>query len=257
MPTRREAIATIGAGLASLAGCSGGAPTQPVEEAVADGPGRITVRPRTPTEPAPIGQHEMPLTTGVVGLTFFPTTYSHARPAPVALLFHGIAHGPDELMTPLRPIAERIGMVLVAIGSASLTWDLVQSRGLFGVDVPRVNRALDWLFDRCRVDTARLSLAGFSDGASYAVAMGRVNGDLFNRVIAYSPAAYYLTGAAGKPEFYVTHGSLDDVASVDTTRVTTVPNLRALGYSVEYHEFVGGHGVPQGLLDASMTWAAR
>lgn len=41
------------------------------------------------------------------------------------------------------------------------------------------------------VDTTRLGVGGFSDGASYALSLGLTNGDLFTHVIAFSPGALY------------------------------------------------------------------
>jgi predicted esterase len=60
-------------------------------------------------------------------------------------------------------------------------------RGSYGPDVDFINRSLQYVFDRYTVDPARLGIAGFSDGASYALSLGLPNGDLFSHIIAFSP----------------------------------------------------------------------
>jgi len=59
--------------------------------------------------------------------------------------------------------AEARGIVLPAVDSRSETWDVV-AQGGFGADV--------LYLDRCRVDPARITLAGFSDGASLRAGPG-------------------------------------------------------------------------------------
>jgi phospholipase/carboxylesterase len=98
---------------------------------------------------------------------------------------------------------------------------------------------------------------GFSDGATYALALGRVNGDLFRRVNVYSPGFLIPITPVGKPEFFITHGTQGQVLPIDTTRNVIVPSLRADGYSVEFHEWVGGHGVSAALLEESVQWFVR
>ena len=145
--------------------------------------------------------------------------------------------------------------MLIAVGSNDSTWDLI--RGPFGADVRAIDKALTWLFSRCAIDTSRLGVIGFSDGATYSLALGRVNGDLFRRVIAYSPGFLAAVETVGRPEIFVTHGTQDQVLSVGTTRNVIVPALQGAGYIVQYREFTGGHGVTQPLLAESIDWFVR
>ena len=87
-------------------------------------------------------------------------------------------------------------------------------------------------------------MAGFSDGASYALGLGLANGDLFAHVVAFSPG--FVPGASreGRPAVFVTHGDADDVLPVEQTSRRIVPVLREEGYDVTYREFPGGHTVP-------------
>jgi predicted esterase len=65
--------------------------------------------------------------------------------------------------------------------------DVHWCRGSYGPDVDFINRSMSYVFDRYAVDPARLGIAGFSDGASYALSLGLPNGDLFSHIIAFSP----------------------------------------------------------------------
>jgi len=49
-----------------------------------------------------------------------------------------------------------------------------------------VNRALERVFDTVAVDPAAHCSRGFSE-VHYALSLGLINGDLFNRVVAFSP----------------------------------------------------------------------
>ncbi len=60
-------------------------------------------------------------------------------------------------------------------------------RGGFGPDVRFIDKALSKVFGSYRIDPSHLAVAGFSDGASYALSLGLPNGDLFSHIIAFSP----------------------------------------------------------------------
>ena len=248
--TRREALAAIGGGVA-LAACRSDSVTGNSDWSN----GRIVTRPSVPTITPPNGITTIPLTIGVNGLLFVPTTYKPSTPAPFAFLLHGAGGGASELMLPISAYAESRGLVLAAVTSVDGTWDAI--RGEFGADVHNINTTLDWVFARCAVDVTRFGLMGFSDGATYAIGLGRINGDLFRRVNVYSPGFLLPVAPVSKPEFFITHGTADRVLSVESTRNIIVPQLRNSGYSVDYREWDGGHGVPAALLEQSVDWFVR
>jgi predicted esterase len=119
-----------------------------------------------------------------------------------------------------------------------------------------IDAALAWTFLRVNVDPARLTIAGFSDGASYALALGLTNGDLFRRVLAFSPGFLSVRTAHGKPPVYLTHGTGDTILPIDSTSRRIVPALQQAGYSVDYHEFDGGHVIKQSLAEEALAWAS-
>ena len=144
-------------------------------------------------------------------------------------------------------------MILLAPDSRSSTWDLVQ--GSFGPDVAFLDLALQYTFERCRIDPARLALGGFSDGASYALSLGLPNGDLFSHLVAYSPGFLVRSRPlAGTPRIFVSHGTNDTILPVSISRDTIVPALRDAGYDVTYQEFDGGHEVPAAISEAALDW---
>jgi phospholipase/carboxylesterase len=124
------------------------------------------------------------------------------------------------------------------------TWDVIM--GAYGPDVAFLDAALEQVFRQHRVDPRRVALAGFSDGASYALSLAIGNGDLFTHALAFSPGFAAPPDPVGRPVIFVSHGTEDDVLPVDRCSHRLVPRLQRAGYEVRYHEFAGGHYVPAG-----------
>jgi hypothetical protein len=57
----------------------------------------------------------------------------------------------------------------------------------YGPDVEFIDRALESTFERLALETRRLAITSFSDGASYSLSLGLTNGDLLTHLIAFSP----------------------------------------------------------------------
>ena len=123
------------------------------------------------------------------------------------------------------------------------------SGGVFDV------QADEGVFERCSVDPARIALAGFSDGASYALSLGACNGDLLTHLVAFSPG-FYDPGEpiVGRPRVFVSHGIQDPILSVEGTQNVILPTLLTDGYDVTYEEFSGGHSVPRSIGDQAFDW---
>jgi phospholipase/carboxylesterase len=154
----------------------------------------------------------------------------------------------------MKPLADETGMVLLAVDSREATWDIQYAA--YRNDIPFIDSALALAFRSVAVDPARVAVAGFSDGASYALSIGRINGDLFRKIAAFSPG-YFADGyPRGIPRVFITHGTGDPILDIDNTSRRIVPVLRFQGYPVEYHEFDGGHAVPAELLRAAALWLA-
>jgi phospholipase/carboxylesterase len=248
--TRREALrrTTFSALAVATGGClhSTGPGT--------GGDGRLTTRAATPTTTTSPGLYPLGFGRTRDGFLYVPTSYKADTPAPLALLLHGAGQEASELLTPMRPLADTAGLVLLAVDSRDRTWDAIL--GAFSADVQFIDRALAHAFSRVRIDATRVRIAGFSDGASYSLTLGIINGDLFSRVAAFSPGFIVNGPLNGKPKIFVTHGTRDTILPIDQTSRQLVPALKNAGYDVEYHEFDGGHGVPPTLLPQATTWLA-
>lgn len=249
--SRREALGRCAAGMAAdaLGTCRGAEVIRPA------GPARLGTllsRPAPPTLAVTPGLQPLGLATGRDGVLYVPAGYDAAVPAPLLLLLHGAGGAGDSIAEGFAPLADATGVVLLAPDSRARTWDRI--RGGFGPDVAFIDGALAHAFARCNADPARVATGGFSDGASYALALGLTNGDLFSRLLALSPGFAPADTRRGTPRIFVTHGVQDTVLPIDQCSRRIVPALRALGYEVRYEEFDGGHAIPRELATTAMEW---
>lgn len=181
-----------------------------------------------------------------------PTGYQSSSPAPLVIAFHGAGGRGDAWMTGYGDRMDAAGIILLGPDSLLSTWDALTDD--FGTDVEFVNQVVDQLFDRCAIDTNRIALLGFSDGASYALSLGLANGDRVLRTVTHSPGFYVDAPRHGQPSFFLSHGVSDSVLPIDQTSRLIVPALRALGDSVTYVEFSGRHEVPDTIADQAVAW---
>ncbi|MDH3270219.1 MAG: hypothetical protein OEN56_02730 [Gemmatimonadota bacterium] len=254
-PSRRDFLRLSVAGLlpAWAAACIP-EPTTTGFFGVEPDPARMPVRPHAPTLPAPMGASQLDFVpTGRDGILYVPDGYDAATPAPLLVTLHGRARSADDWV-PFYPKCDERGIVMLAVDSRGVTWDRADS-GSFGPDVAFINGALDYVFDRCLIDTTRIALAGFSDGASYALSLGPSNGELFTHLIAFSPG-FSAPGPQpiGFPLIWISHGIQDPVLTEEYTRYEMVPDLRIQGYTVQYVRFEGGHEVPAAISNAALDW---
>jgi phospholipase/carboxylesterase len=170
------------------------------------------------------------------------------------VLLHGAGSSGRAILELLDRVAAEATALVLAPDSRGATWDAV--RGGFGPDVELIERAMDDVLSRTRVDPERTVLAGFSDGASYALSLGLPNGDLFSHIAAFSPGFVLPAPGHGRPPVFVSHGRDDPVLPIDRCSRRIVPALRRAGYDVRYVEFDGGHGIPDDVARAALRWTA-
>jgi phospholipase/carboxylesterase len=178
------------------------------------------------------------------GLLYVPEGYRATQEgAPFALVLHGSRSDAIRGISPFLGPAEEAGLVLLAPDSRDpRDWDFVFP-GRYGPDVRFIDRALERTFGRLAVDPGRLAVAGFSDGASYALSLGLTNGDLFTHAMAFSAGLVNPAARRGEPRVFVSHGTGDEVLRIGKTSRRIVPWLEREGYEVRYREFEGGHVV--------------
>lgn len=219
-----------------------------------EGSTRLGSRPGTPTSAGPLGLRRLGLGGDIDGSVYVPASYSAATPAPLVLLLHGAGGDAADFITPFIAEADQTGHVLLAVDSRKVTWDF--AGGTFGPDIAFMDNALADTFSRYRIDAQRVAVGGFSDGATMSLAVGLSNGDLFRRVVAWTPGALIDTKHRGEPGVFVSHGSLDAIFPVGPNARVIVNELRKQGYHVEYREFNGAHVLPADIMHESMVWMA-
>jgi phospholipase/carboxylesterase len=141
---------------------------------------------------------------------------------------------------------------VLAPDSRGSTWDAI--RGGFGADVAFLNDELERVFAGVPVDPTRLAIGGFSDGASYALSLGLINGDLFPRILAFSPGFIIDRTPHGKPSVFISHGTADQILPIDQSSRIIVPALRRRGYAVSYRDFDGPHQIPPEIAREGLGW---
>jgi phospholipase/carboxylesterase len=198
------------------------------------------------------GLRELSVDAGRPVLIYVPAGYAADRPAPLVVMLHGAGGNPRRVLSYVTALADSAGVILLAPQSAGTTWDAV--RGRYGSDVGFIDRALAYVFAHYAIDSTRLAIGGFSDGATYALSLGITNGDLFTHVIAFSPGFMVPAAQRGEPRLFVSHGTMDQVLSIDACSRRIVRRVRDAGYDVLYREFDGGHTVPRVIAREAFAW---
>jgi phospholipase/carboxylesterase len=192
-------------------------------------------------------------------------------PFPLLIFFHGASGSGEQLLHYLGSSLQSVPAVIVAPDALRRTWDalMVEAWTLldlftgggrparFGSDLVFVNELIAESFRRAPIDRSRIALVGFSDGATYALALGRANGESIGKVVAFSPGFIYPARRRGRPEIFLSHGRSDRVLPVERASRRINRDLIAEGYDVVYREFEGGHVVPHEVAREAVAWATR
>lgn len=232
--------------------------------------GRLTARPKSSTGVPPVNQAQdaraTPLGSSTVGRQTYlgldrdrdailqlPKSTTNT-PLPLLLFLHGATQSADDMFWYLDSAPDEAGVAILAPNARDTTWDAITDS--FGPDVDFINRALQRVFDTVAIDTARIAIGGFSDGATYAISLGLRNGDLFNRVAAFSPG-FVIDGATqGKPGFFISHGTRDHILPIDRCGRQVAADLKTRGYEVTFREFAGDHEIPGDVMREGLRWVA-
>ena len=214
--------------------------------------GRLVARPTQPTGTGAVGLQPLGLSAKRDGLLYVPKNYQASRPAPLVVMLHGAGGDARGGLTPFLNLADAAGLILLAPASRRETWDVLF--GQYGPDISLIDQALAQTFSRYAVDTHRIAIEGFSDGASYALSVGITNGDLFTHVIAFSPGFMTPASQVGEPRLFISHGTQDSVLPINVCSRKIVPQVRRAGYDVLYREFDGPHTIPPAIADSALDW---
>ena len=215
-------------------------------------PGRFSTRPHKPTRTLSPGEHILAEDGTRRAILFVPSTYDPTRPAPFFLALHGATGSGDSMLRGSRAAAEAHGVVMLSPSSRDYTWDAIRSS--YGSDFAQIDRLMNDVFDQCSIDPQRVAVGGFSDGATYAVSIGLINGDVFTHVVGHS-AGFIIGGTRhGKPKVFLSHGRQDTILPIDQCGRRIAAQLRREGYDLRFDEFEGGHTATPEMRDTAMRW---
>lgn len=232
----------------ATAACGGG--SSPTAPSGIDG--RLLSRPQAGRTTLSPGPHELISESGLSdGIIYVPRGVDPGDLLPFAVMLHG-GGGTAMTMEFTVALAEEFGVALLVPNSRFRTWDAVV--GPFGADATFLDGALARVFAGCAIDPARVTVGGISDGATYALALGLLNGDLFTGVVAFSPGFLKQVDRFGRPRVFVSHGTHDTVLNIEIGSRAIVRQLLSEGYDVTYREFDGGHWVPDEIAREAFAW---
>jgi phospholipase/carboxylesterase len=199
--------------------------------------------------PLPAGLHPLGLGEPRDGRLRVPATPGQG-PLPLVVMLHGATGNWERALKRLGSIAEH-ALVLLP-DSLGTSWDVLE--GGYGPDIQRLDAALHRVFAAWPIDPRRCAIAGFSDGASYALSLALMNGDLFSHCLAFSPGFAAPLKLAGRAAFFVSHGTEDAVLPIDTCSRRLMPQLERAGYQGHYMEFPGKHEVTEAVRIAALAF---
>ena len=213
--------------------------------------GRLTARPHEIGKSSVSGQVKLELESRRDAILQVPRSETQST-FPLLVLLHGAGQSADDMFWYLGSAHEEAGVAVLAPNSRERTWDALFDG--FGPDVEFLNRALERVFETVAVDATRIALGGFSDGATYAISLGLINGDLFNHVVGFSPGFVVNGTPKGKPRFFISHGTRDHILPIDRCGRRIATDLKARGYDVTFREFDGDHEIPADVAREGLRW---
>ena len=203
--------------------------------------GRLTARPRDGVKTTSTGEIKLGLDRERDSILWLPQRAVES-PLPLFVMLHGATQSAGDMFWYLGNAPEEAGVAVLAPYSRDTTWDAIG--GGFGIDVEFLNRALERVFANVSIDPKRISIGGFSDGASYGISLGLINGDLFTSIVAFSPGFVIDGTPNSKPRIFISHGTNDGILPIDRCGRRIAAQLKARGYDVTFREFEGDHEIP-------------
>jgi phospholipase/carboxylesterase len=195
-----------------------------------------------------------------------------ADKAPLIVLLHGVGSNEKDLFSFANRLPPQYLVVSargpVVVGTDSFGWYRVDfSTGAPVIDARQAEESrqqiiafIDYLAHRYTIDTKRVYLVGFSQGAimSYSVALTRpdkvagiaaMSGRLLEEVKTQVAAEESLKGL----RLYIAHGVADRVLPVTFAR-DAAAFFKTLGVVPAYHEYPEGHTISLPMLEDLLGW---
>lgn len=212
---------------------------------------RLYARPLPVAQAAPLGLLPLELGGASDGYLYVPASYEHTRPSALIVMLHGSGGHAHHGVEILHPLAEESRAIVLAPASADYSWETMLGR--YATPVALLNRALEQVFSAYAVDPSRIALAGFSDGASCALALGLAHPDLFTHVIAFSPG-FVLPHDTPRNRIFISHGTRDEIQPIGSCSHRILGQLERSASPVEYVEFEAGHRIPPEIARRALEW---
>lgn len=188
---------------------------------------------------------------------------------PLLLLLHGYGSNEEDLFSFASELPDNYFIVsaraphpLPPYGNAWYAIDFDANMNKFSNDEQAIESRdlivefIDELIQKYPIDSTKVNLIGFSQGAilSYAIALSYP--EKVNKIVALSGYFNqnimkdgYENNDFSKLSFFISHGTVDQVIPVEWARKNSEV-LNLLKVSNEYHEYNVGHGVaPQNFYD--------
>ena len=219
--------------------------------AVMPSDGRLNARPRAGVKTSATGQIKLERD-AVLEIP----NHAGDKPLPLLIMLHGATQRADDMFWYLGSAPEEAGVAVLAPNSIETTWDAIGNRA-FGEDVYALDQLLERVFETTAIDPARVSVGGFSDGATYALSLGLINGDFFKSIVAFSPGFVINGDAHGKPRIFISHGTKDHILPIDGCGRRIAGELKTKGYDVTFHEFDGDHEIPADVAREGLSFVSN
>ena len=216
-----------------------------------DGAGKLSARP----QPGVAAQEAAGISRFSHSAIAYRPPKASPGPLPLLVLLHGANGDSRQFLELFRKVADERGLQLLALQSKGYTWDAITRRELVADgDMARVDAVLGEFFGAVPVDPGRVMISGFSDGASYALALGLANPELFTSVIALSPGIFILPEQFDASQrVFIAHGKTDQVLPFQKT--ATVANELGPSVQLRFRRFDGGHEIDRDALSAGLDFA--
>lgn len=187
-----------------------------------------------------------------------PAALDPAHRYPLLTVLHGAGRQDELLLRAYRDEPDRRQALFLIPRSARPTWDLIA--GGAREDLDFLEYAYAFVYGRYRIDPARQALLGYSDGASYALAVGLSNPRVFAAVMGWAAGLLAIDTANlapgdPRPRVLLEHGTEDPLFPFARVAMPLRQALERLGYAVTFRADAGGiHWPSPGFQPAALDW---
>ena len=187
-----------------------------------------------------------------------PERIDRTRRYPLVTVLHGAGRQDELLARVYADEAQRRGALFLIPRSYDPTWDLLV--GGAPHDLEFLGHLYGSIYARYPIDPARQGLVGYSDGASYALAVGLSNPRVFAAVAGWAAGFLAIDTAAlrpgdPKPRVLLEYGTNDPIFPFEMVALPNRAALERLGYAVTFRVDEGGvHWPSRGFQGAALDW---